>query len=390
MPLYPPSVAGLTNPMTTVNDIIIGGTAGTPTRLGIGSSGAVLTSNGATTPPSWTSAPAAAVQYNYTTPTSAYSASLNDYVQCQGASFIVTLPTVVGGGGKQIVIQHAGTSLTVYTINTFSGQTVGGLASGVYTLVTNGETLVLTADGSSNWSITDHKTNTGVISGGATALSATQAYVFTVTSANATAGTVYSNAGFSFMVSTTIAAGTTLTCSGTGTPGTSGTLTKVSGTGDATITFSSRTVTGVPAKGGTPTIDAISIVRNGAYATIKFNYAQTSVGVNGLGDYVYYLPPNLAVDTTIITPYVVTAVTLLTTQASLISVIPVTGSFSNATPSVLPNAMVGFLYSSTSFRLCGFPPGGSTTNVGSSLLALSANPYAFNFTITVPIVGWQP
>lgn len=62
--------------------------------------------------------------------------------------------------------------------------------------------------------------------------------VFTVSSANATAGAVYNNNGQTFTVVTTISAGTTLTMIGTGSPTSSGTLTKVSGTGDTTITFS--------------------------------------------------------------------------------------------------------------------------------------------------------
>ncbi|MBU6388999.1 DUF1566 domain-containing protein [Patescibacteria group bacterium] len=62
---------------------------------------------------------------------------------------------------------------------------------------------------------------------------------FTVSSANATAGAVYSNNGANFTVVSTITGGTTLTVnSPTGKPAGSGTLTKVSGTGDATITFS--------------------------------------------------------------------------------------------------------------------------------------------------------
>jgi hypothetical protein len=68
-------------------------------------------------------------------------------------------------------------------------------------------------------------------------IAATQ-YTFTVTSANATSGAVYSNNGQNFTVQSTIVAGTTLVCSGSGAPSGSGTLTLVSGTGDATITFS--------------------------------------------------------------------------------------------------------------------------------------------------------
>lgn len=68
---------------------------------------------------------------------------------------------------------------------------------------------------------------------------AANTYIFTVTSANATAGAVYSNNGGNYTVITTIAGATTLVTSSTNNlPVTGSTLTKVSGTGDATITFS--------------------------------------------------------------------------------------------------------------------------------------------------------
>lgn len=74
-----------------------------------------------------------------------------------------------------------------------------------------------------------------------TKVSSVQTYTFTVTSANATAGATYTNNSVTFTVSTTITAQTTLVMTGSGAPTTSGTLTKVSGTGDATITFSAFT-----------------------------------------------------------------------------------------------------------------------------------------------------
>jgi hypothetical protein len=48
------AASGLTNPMTTIGDIIYGGAGGTPTRLAAGTAGQVLTSNGAAAP-TWTS-----------------------------------------------------------------------------------------------------------------------------------------------------------------------------------------------------------------------------------------------------------------------------------------------------------------------------------------------
>jgi hypothetical protein len=65
---------------------------------------------------------------------------------------------------------------------------------------------------------------------------------FTVTTANATIGAVYQAAnGSQFTVTITIAAGTTLTTTSTGAVPISGTLTKVSGTGDTTINFTAVT-----------------------------------------------------------------------------------------------------------------------------------------------------
>ena len=66
-------------------------------------------------------------------------------------------------------------------------------------------------------------------------------YIFTVTSANATLNATYTNNGNTFTVCATISSGTTLYMTATGAPSASGTLTKASGTGDSTITFSAVT-----------------------------------------------------------------------------------------------------------------------------------------------------
>ncbi len=64
-------------------------------------------------------------------------------------------------------------------------------------------------------------------------------WLFTVTAAAATTGAKYTNNLATFTVVNTISAGVSLLATSTGTPGVSGTLTKATGTGDATITFSS-------------------------------------------------------------------------------------------------------------------------------------------------------
>lgn len=66
-------------------------------------------------------------------------------------------------------------------------------------------------------------------------------YTFTVTSANATIGATYTNNSVTFTVTATIASQTTLICTASAAPSVSGTLTKATGTGDATITFSAFT-----------------------------------------------------------------------------------------------------------------------------------------------------
>lgn len=76
----------------------------------------------------------------------------------------------------------------------------------------------------------------------AVAISTPELFTFTVTAANATAGAIYTNGGYSFIVQSTITGGTTLLATSTGFPsGNSGTLTKSSGTGDSTISFTAHT-----------------------------------------------------------------------------------------------------------------------------------------------------
>lgn len=66
-------------------------------------------------------------------------------------------------------------------------------------------------------------------------------YYFTTGASNASVGATFTNNSATFTVLVTNAGGTTVICSGTGTPSASGTLTKTSGTGDATIAFSAVT-----------------------------------------------------------------------------------------------------------------------------------------------------
>jgi len=78
-------------------------------------------------------------------------------------------------------------------------------------------------------------------------------YYFTTSLANASIGATFINNAQTFTVQATIAPNTLLACTGTGAPTASGTLTKASGTGDATIAFSAVTaISPVPPNGFDP------------------------------------------------------------------------------------------------------------------------------------------
>ena len=111
---------------------------------------------------------------------------------------------------------------------------------------------------------------------------------FTVSSANATAGATYTNNTQTFTVLQTISSATQLFTSGTGTPLTSGTLTKSGGTGDTTITFSSTQplATYTTHTGPTPLYLKIKMVgaggSGGAYTTNGNAGGLTLFGTNVL------------------------------------------------------------------------------------------------------------
>ena len=143
----------------TDGQLLIGNSSGntlTPATLTAGTNVTVTNGNGSIT----VAAPSILTGFNFVSKTTTYSAVIGDYILASSASFTITLPTAVGQAGKGIIIQHNGTSLSqVYTLNTTSAQTIGGIASGSYALYTNSETLSLISDGA-NWQIMQHSTST--------------------------------------------------------------------------------------------------------------------------------------------------------------------------------------------------------------------------------------
>lgn len=380
---------GLSNPMTTGGDIIYGGASGLPTRLPNGSSGQFLKSSGSTSAPTWSAVSAA---FNVVSKTTTYSAVINDYILASSASFTITLPTAVGVSGQQIGIQHNGTSLTqLYTLNTTSAQTIGGIASGSYALYTNGEVLVVVSDGA-NWQIQSHKTTTGPISAGAIQISSTSAYTFTVTSATVVAGDTYTNNGQTFTVATSGTV-TSMPCPGTGAPLASGTLTKATGSGPATLAFSAVS-TSSPSF-GTTTINDVSWTRNGRWVTLIYTSAANGGSpAAGNGDYVLYLPTGMAAD---LTNYVVFMGALSgATAAQYQAAVPNSNAILQYTSSgALPLLDYAFLYSSNQLRFYGvftnFSTGASSAFTwGSGAFSLNSTALTARVSVTLAISGWQP
>ena len=115
----------------------------------------------------------------------------------------------------------------------FEDAGVGGWTGTGCATVTNGLPASVAGAG-----LNFNSSNGGRALGGNTTAPAVFTGQFTVTSANATAGATYTNNSLVFTVNTTISGGTTLSVTGGGINLNGTTLTKASGTGDATITFS--------------------------------------------------------------------------------------------------------------------------------------------------------
>jgi hypothetical protein len=157
------------SPMTASGDIIYGGASGTGTVLPRGSDGTFLTLSSGI--PTWASV---TVSETVTSQSTTYTALTTDNtIIASGASWTLTLYTAVGNSGRRLKIIHGGTSLSqIYTINTNSGQTIGGIASGSYKLYTNGESLEIQSNGT-NWIILNHFTKTQWVDAGALVVTAT-------------------------------------------------------------------------------------------------------------------------------------------------------------------------------------------------------------------------
>lgn len=323
----------------------------------------------------------------------------DDILNLSGASFTVTIPTAIGNTGKVLTLKHLGSNLSqVYTLNSTSGQTIGGLASGVYNLSTNGEKLEIYSDGS-NWQIKSHDTKTDWIDSGEGLASF---YTFTISSGSATLGATYTNNGNTYYVAKTVASGTTLVTQGPAAPTASGTLTKSAGTGDATLTFSAvsgsayriSATTLAPTLYGTPTVNQMLWRRHGKFATVKVRYHQTSAGAVGSGDYIWPMPLNMTIDTTYSPLFTGGNIQALNSQtAATIAAFneAVRGRGVNESGGAQYSITDSAPYTSTSYRVYGnYVNTDGSYPIGSTYIPASSAVIAFNWEVTFPISGWQP
>lgn len=367
-----------------------------------GNSGLFLTTNG--TASSWASAGGGGAPTVTSQSSTYFVPSTNYTVNLSGTSFTVTLPTAVGAGSAPICLSNQGSGLAQqYAIATTSSQTVAGLASLAYILATPGETLCLYSD-NANWQKLSHTTGMAIISLGVSTVSATAAYTFTIPSSSITIGSIYTNNSCTYIVSATTASSTTLTASGTCNPATSGTLTCVTCTPSGNLTFSARTITGVNTKGTTTGggADLVTIQRNGHYGIVNFSYAQTATtgGAAGSGDAIFFIP-GIVIDTSLIPIDQVAG--SLNTIAGAQSLIPTSG-FWTANGATGNNTSSAYLYASSvlgnisAFRLgmLYFVSGGTAevSNMNSAMpsagFTFNSASLAWNYTITIPVTGWQP
>jgi hypothetical protein len=292
-------------------------------------------------------------------------------------------------------ISNGGTATQLQEVGVIPGETVQAKTS-AYAAVNSDDAIICSG---ASWSLTlyeviiNRKTALAEQNNGALFVSATSAYVFTVTAANATAGAIYSNNGFQYTVSITIAGTTTLTCFGTGAPASSGTLTKVSGTGDATITFSARTVTGVPAIGaGT---NQFVYWRNGNRMEFAISVVQTGAGTTGTGIYCWQIPTTTSVPGIDLTNIVTVASAPGTTARGTVVG---EGTCATAADAISGGTRAGgvVLVASSTFLIlkvintASSADGFGMAEVGSANYPLAGATTSIFMRGSVPILGWQP
>jgi hypothetical protein len=152
-----------------------------------------------------------------------------------------TLAITRGGTGQAT----ANAGFNALSPMTTGGDLIYGGASGAATRLANGSAnQVLTSAGGTSaptWSTPQTLVLAPPTMQSFTSSSGTynKNYTFVISSGSATVGATYTNNAITYTVYATVSSATLVVMSGSGAPAASGTLTKASGTGDSTLTFSS-------------------------------------------------------------------------------------------------------------------------------------------------------
>jgi hypothetical protein len=148
----------------------------------------------------------------------------------------------IAGGGTGAITKAA--AFDALSPMTTGGDLIYGGASGTGTRLANGSSgQVLTSAGGTSaptWASAPSPTYAPPTAQRFTSSSGTynKSYTFVITSGSANAGATYTNNSITYTVNSTISSQVQVVMRGSGAPAASGTLTKASGTGDSTLTFS--------------------------------------------------------------------------------------------------------------------------------------------------------
>lgn len=150
-------MAGLSNPMTSSADLIVGGIAGAPVRLPAGASGQVLTRTADglvwATPATGGTATAAPVTADATTARTLKLTDTGTYLRTTGAAPVITVPlqvAVAWADNAEVTIRHAGTG--TLTLTPTVGVTLNAPSGGTLTIGT-AMTVTLKRVSSNLWDI---------------------------------------------------------------------------------------------------------------------------------------------------------------------------------------------------------------------------------------------
>lgn len=443
---------GIANPMTTGGDIIYGGASGLPTRLGNGSAGQVLTSNGTTTAPGWAAAAGAWDQarmlQNTALSTSVAASALTINLlgkngsNPSGSNAVIigfrsatlatgTYSTISQQAALNIVIPSGATlglqsnmnqGIFLYAIDDagtmdlgVAGSYISDATTQTCTQISSGSTsstviysgsahsgamsvtfigrLVVNETTIGTWSAAATEIDVGWVpvltttqwsANAANVVHSLGEYTMTISSATIVQGDTYTNNGQTFLVTTASGTVTSMGTIGSGAPAASGTLTRASGTGPATLTFSAVT-TNLPTKPGSPRVDTYSYRRIGSKLFWRYYYAQGSAGATqGPGIYVMPIPGGNLADLTKVTASTGTATSTQLGMGQRVGwgTLIVDGSYSAETQPELYNS--GYV----KFRYIPDAAAGSSF-WGTGTGAFTATNVGWTGEIEIDILGWQ-